>query len=334
MAGDKPSDFVDEPAKAPSDRRRLLKIAGLGCAGIMVLCGLLFALGAFKAVSCCGDMQTMTQNTEQAAIFTHKFAQLIKAGDEAQAHKLLAPALNERLKKSDFSFTFGQHAPLIQDGVPMIQNISPVLPGDGKKLDDIKNVRAWNVLLRFYPKTLNESPNELVLKLRLSLAADHSPKTPGFVIEEIEANPRKIVYAQEEPALRVAEFQRVLQLEGTGGAYRFMAPSFLKTTTQADFDAFIQEHGQALKQGALAVRQVSYQHTPQGYVSDVVAALELPSGQRTIVNYQLVRVVQSWYITGLAPLVATVPSASEQVDQGSDAPPRAADAGADQVTPK
>lgn len=319
MTANKPSDFVEE-ASAPSPKRRLFKIAGIGCAGILVLVGIFFAAGAFKAVSCCGDVTSMGQNTQQAAFQANVWAGHLQKGQYDQARALFSPELSGQLDLDGFTAQLKPHAKLIASSVPIVDKISPVLEGDGKDLNALRNVKAWDTIVRFYPDgELLEKPSELLITLRQSLSPKSTEDKPEIYISSFEIKARSIDYAQEAPALRVFNFQRALQLEGLGSAYGQLAPEFQQETDQEAFSSFIKEQAPILLTGDLEIRRVTYHNSASGYTANVVAAVSTKKGDRAIVTYELKRIVQSWGIVGISPLIETKTQAS--ADATPDAAP-------------
>lgn len=310
MTADKPSDFVEE-ASTPSSGRRLFKIAGIGCAGILVLVGILFAAGAFKAVSCCGDVSSMSQNTQQAAFQANLWAGHIQKARYDQARALFSPELAAQLDLEGFTAQFKPHTKLIISSVPMVDKITPVIEGDGSDLSAIRNVKAWDAIVRFYPdEQAQENPSELIVTLHQGLSPKSTKEKPEIYIKSFELKARKIEYSQEEPALRVLNFQRAIQLEGLEAAYAQLAPEFQQATDLDAFSTFIKEQAPILLKGDLDVRQVTYRGSEGGYMASVVAAISTTTGDRAIVTFELKRIVNSWGIVGISPLIESKKEAS------------------------
>ena len=326
MAADKPSDFVDEaPAPSGSGRRRVMTILGVGCGGLMLLVGLLFALGAFKAVSCCGDTKQLVLRTEQVSLQARVFADALVQGQLEQAYGLLSEQARSGMTQAAFADQIGPHAALIRQSVPLPGRVAPLVsePQGQQGLEAIKHIDQWALTLRFFPSAQAEPGSaEVVMTLRAAHTAQSTPEAPQVRFELVELRQRPVLHASEPPAQRVVELHRRLQLDGPAAGYAFMDLAFQREHDAAAFEAFIQSQGDLFERGALEVNQVSYQPQPPTVAATVTTTLTSPT-QRAVVTFGLLQGPLGWGVVSIAPLIQTpaqAPTTPPQDQAPDDAP--------------
>ena len=146
-----PSDFVAEPSSG-SGRGNVFKIVGIGCAVVVLLVGLVTAVGIFKGVSCCKDFGATTMNTVGASAYSVQIGEQLRSGELDAVHEELTPTLKQTLSPEQLAGMFDQ--PWLAESV--VFSGSPGLMKDNvevESLDDLKDMSTWRMPLRFLPRS-------------------------------------------------------------------------------------------------------------------------------------------------------------------------------------
>lgn len=313
---DPPSDFVDDDGGGGGGKKTFLKVAGLGCAGILVLFTILAGAGAFKAVSCCGDAVNVGKKTEVVTISSLKVAALLRNQSYDEAHKQFSANLQKKTPLPALKSMFQPHEALIKGSTPMLVDVKPVLPeGKQEDLEALKNINQWRFKMRFYPQKPLEQKKVLHMSL-LVIAGESKAEDLSDLkvsIDHIGVQARDLNVEQESAAKAVTKMHNTLQLDGAQAAYRYMSPAFRQATAKDAFEQFISGQGDLFTASTLKVLNVEY-FTPTkgaGYTARVTGKLNSKSGKVALVTYELGQMFNNWGITSISPVLSSAPAPKE-----------------------
>lgn len=303
-----PSDFVEESGGG-GGKRSWFKIVGIGCAGLVLIVGLITAAGVIKGISCCGDLKTAGVNTIGAMTYGMQFTSTIQDGRFDEAHGMMAPEFQGTLDSAGLKAKFSQdwlsEATLLNEG----------LQGDPNQqvenFDDIKDIQTWDMRMRLYPQ---EGNTQLVTTVGVKIDEPAEGDTPAsFLVYHLDVTEREIDFRVEPPAQAVLGFHGRLQSNDLNRAYSLMNPGTQQGGLPT-FQAFIDDQGDLFTKSIMEIEDVRY---PRQDAALVTARLSTTSGDKAIVTYQMSPGVNSngWRIDGISPLLQT-DGAEPTVDPG------------------
>ena len=292
-----PSDFVDE-SPSSGGGKTWLKVAGIGCGAFLLIFGLLFAVGAFKVVSCCGDLKDVGMNTAAASQYSMEFGQMVQQEQWADAHAMLTPEYQAQVDAAQFEAMFAPHQELIDTGVPLMDNFQPEQINDPNEITQIK---TWNTQIRYFPSAGKDA---LVVTWTVRLTGQEG-ETPLFGIEQVTVSPREVDFRLEPPAKIVLEMHGHLQAGQMSRAFSTLHPE-MRDGGQVKFKAFIEEQGTLLTRSTMEIEEVRY---PEHGAAQVTARVVSSDGQKAIITYDArLFMNQQWSIAGISPLIETLPT--------------------------
>ena|GEM_PF-4215643 len=311
-----PSDFIDEPSGSGGGKGKWLKIAGIGCGAILLITAILFGLGAFKAVSCCGDLKTAGMQTVGAQQTVVAFGSAVAAKDWNAAHGEFSEGYGGEMSAEKLEQEFAPYTKegLLENTVALSDNLRP--DKDINELDDARKIETWRATVRFFPK----EPREHLLAATVKLVKEGEPDADGIEsmkITDLSLEKLPIDINGEAPVMAVRQLHGFLQAGNTRNAYNTLSPTMQKAQNMEAFMTFVDEQGDLLVSSTMDIRQLTYQNTTG---ANVVAKLTSASGKKAIVTYEVGQFMGSWRIVSITPLIETVDDGG---DDGSKEDPGA-----------
>lgn len=315
-----PSDMGSSGGSGGNKRKLWLGL-GIGCGVILILTGILFAAGAFKAVSCCNTVKDVAEGSVAAQEFGQRFANAAATGDTAAAYAMTSDAFQQSTSEEAFKQVVSEHRARMETNTPRLFDMQ-MKAQDGASLESLKQ-SGWRLSYQFAGPTDQEM---LLLIFSVERDPGGAEGEASFVISDVMFDERPRDLAREAPATEVLEFHETLQRGNYEQAYARLAPAFQEETGFEAFRKFLDDAGEALTKSSLTIRQVDY--SDDNLQSTIVAHAATASGADALVQYELVPFQPNlpnvgWRIVAIAPLVAEAPASPE---------PEASDAGADRAS--
>jgi hypothetical protein len=281
-------------------------IGGIGCGVVLLVIGVLFAAGAFKAVSCCNQVGEFAQNSAKAQEFALKFGEALHQKDFAAAHAMTSESYRSANNLAAFEQSFEPYAAQLT-APPRVFNLRAGNTGGGEpqSLDDLG--KGWSIMLQFATPQGSE---------QLLVEIDVSPKGEGeFTIDGVRAETRARSLEAEPPAQEVLAVHRDLAAGRYEMAYGRMAQPFRQQTTMDAFKGFLKDTDGIMTSRDVVVNSVEYGSTQN---ATVMATVTADDGSRAIVQYELMTPIPNmpqWQIVAISPTVTSDPP--DQPDEPS-----------------
>lgn len=299
-----PSDYV--PPSKGGGKNTLWMVLGGGCLVLLLVIGGLFAAGAFKAVSCCNQLQNVASRTMAAQQFATGWGSQLGAGDYQAAYQALTEGEKGRTDMAKFSALFAEHATGMQAAPPQLFNTTAV------NHEAITDVSAWRISLQYS----TPSAKEMVVVSFDTVLTGEEPVT--FGVENIDVDKRPRVLGGEPPAREVLEFHDELQAGRYEMAYGRLPDAFKDATSLDTFRAFLDAEGSILVGTKLEIQEVAYPDPTRA----TVMAIATGEGRKGVVQYELqgspMAGMQMWQIMTISPMMQAVTDADELSDMGGD----------------
>jgi hypothetical protein len=288
-----PSDFVDDSSSSGGSRK-VWKILGIGCAVVVLVVGLALAFGAWKTVSCCGDVIDVARLTVGATEFATETANELKAGEAESVHAKMSDALAGRISVEAIRIQRREYARFFENANPRISNVSA------------QNAGTWDITVEFAPPTAQQ---KLVILMGIQNLAAEGAENPDFVLDSLQFEQRERDLEAEPAARVVLDFHRALRVGNDEGAYESVKTSF---EDMSAFRAFLDDQKPVFRRGEVRVQSVAY----RGRFANVVAAIGGEGADRVVVEYELgpsMNAMQPFQITKITPTYnAAGPTGDEQ----------------------
>lgn len=289
-----PSDFSGGGGGS-STKKKMFIVGGIGCGVVLLLIGILFAAGAFQAVSCCNQAQEFAQNSQKAQGVAVDFGLALSDKDFERA--LAMTSENYRSKNSLQTFTagFDPFAAYLQ-GTPRVFNFRAGTSDEvADSFEDLN--KGWTVVLQY--ATANSDQQLLV-------EVDVIPTETGeLVIDNVGAEVRARSLASEPPAREVIEVHDDLAAGRYEMAHGRMAQPFKQETNIEAFKAFINDSNGVMTSSDVTIEEVDYSSQDK---ATVMATVRGADGNAAVVQYELVSPVPGmsmWKIMAISTPVRT-----------------------------
>lgn len=275
-----PSDFVQESGGG-SGGRKWLKIFGIGCAGLLLIVGIVTALGVYKGVSCCKDIANVGEQTFGAVSYGMEFTSKVQDAQFDAAHAMFTEGLKGQISSEELAGKYDvpwlSEATLLNEGVQGgHQNM--------QSMEDVKNIKTWDLQMRLYPQTGDRELVSVVGVELVSVGDESDPqKKATFGIYRLDVEERVIDFKKERPAQSVLSLHGRLQSNDFSQAYRYMSPA-AEQGGMASFQSFIEDHGELFTKSVMDIEEVRY----PGSETAVVHATLTSEGKQIPVTYTLV----------------------------------------------
>lgn len=298
-----PSDYV--PPSKGGGKNKLWMILGGGCLVLLLIIGGLFAAGAFKAVSCCNQLQNVAARTMAAQQFATGWGSQVGAGDYQAAYQALSEAEKGRMDLPKFTGLFAEHSTSMQASPPQLFNTTAL------NHEAITDVNAWRISLQYS----TPSAKEMVVVSFNTVLTGEDPVS--FAVENIDVDKRPRVLGGEPPAREVLEFHDELQAGRYEMAYGRLPDAFKDATSLETFRAFLDAEGSILVGTKLEIQEVAYPEPMRA----TVMAIASGEGRKGVVQYELqgspMAGMQMWQIMTISPMVQAQTDTQVDVDAGA-----------------
>lgn len=294
VAFEPPSDYVpSDGGSGSSGRKKLWMILGGGCLAIVIAIGLLFAAGAFKAVSCCNQFQSTMEHTVAVQSFGHEFATLLGDQKVDEAYDRFGNTLQAKMTRDDLAEQVEQHSSYFEAALsPRLMDTNARHGSEG-----ITDVLAWRLR---YQYASPKGQQMLLVDVEVERVDEQ------FEVVGLNFDVRSRSLSLEPPAQEVNAFHQELQRGNYEVAYGRLSPRFRTETDSDVFRAFLDDQGDLFTRSSLEVKEVEYEGRSR---STVVAFVESDSGKRAIVQYELETItpgVDQWKIASVSPMLQAV----------------------------
>lgn len=285
-----PSDFV---APEKGGKKKIWMILGGGCLVVLLICGVLFAAGTFKAISCCNTLQDIAERSAAVRQFASGWATQVTTGDLDAAYQALSQQERAQISLADFKAEVAKHSAAMQGAYPQLFNIKPI---DEKSISDAKVWRVSYQFMRLYEEQM------LVLTFDVKVS---ETEEDDFEVENIDFSYRERVVAEEPPATEVINFHDEIQAGRYELAYGRMPREFKDATSMEAFKTFLDSEGSVLVGSELEITEVSYPSDGRA----TVMAIARKKDQQAVVQYELQSSpstgLQMWQIVAISPTLTT-----------------------------
>jgi hypothetical protein len=243
-----PSDFSADPSSG--SKKKIWVFLGVGCGAMLLVVGLLFAVGAFRAVSCCTDLADVGKRTITAQLTAQEVSLALHQGEYETAYRYVSSSLRAELSPQQFREVFRPHEELLQSGYPLLADMQT----RGESLEELRDITAWTAVVRFIPPTGQEV---LVVDLGLQWRGEEADPAVELVSVHVD---RRVRPLEEEPAARsVQVFLRTLRQGEWEEARRQLSPdSPLRQGELDGFRSFVRDHGEVLTGDRPRIESVAY----------------------------------------------------------------------------
>ena len=291
VAFEPPSDYV--PPSSGGGKSKIWMILGGGCLVVLLIIGIFFAAGAFKAVSCCNQLQDVAERSMAAQTFAIGWGTQVGAGDLDAAYQALSPTAKGNMSLEDFKALVAENAADMKDVNPQMFNTNAV------NQESISDIKAWRMTLQFARPTGKQMT---LLEFDVVVA---DPDAKIFNVENINFVTRERVMSAEPPASEVMQFHQELQSGRYEMAYGRMPKEFKDATSMDAFKAFLDAEGSILTGSDLEVTEVSYPAQNRA----TVMAIARKGEQKAVVQYELqtppLAGIKLWQIVAISPTLQT-----------------------------
>ena len=303
-----PSDMGGAGGGEGRGKKKILVGLGIGCGVILLVIGLLFAAGAFKAVSCCSDVANLAQSSVGARDYGQKFADAVAQGKLDEAYAMTSPEFQAKTSREAFGNAIAAHREKIASNAPRMFNLELQTKGDPDSLESLKS-GAWNLSYQFAGPA---DETMLLLNVLVTKPADAVDDATAFTVEGVQLDERPRNLAAEPPAEEVLKIHDLLQRGSYEMAYSRLAPRFQESSDFETFRKFLDDTGDILQRSDLAIREITYNET--NTQATVMAQATTADGANAIVQYELVPLQPDmpgfgWRVVAIAPIIGAKPSA-------------------------
>ncbi|MBA2663849.1 MAG: hypothetical protein H0U74_16290 [Bradymonadaceae bacterium] len=277
-----PSDFVGD--EGGSGKKRIWKYVGIGCAGVLLIVGLLMGLGAFRAVSCCSDLVDVGKRSIEANQFAQSFAQTVYEGKLDEAYAMTSEAYRKEVSREGFDQALSAHEQALRTSPPMVFNIQVRASSD-----DAVEANHWDVSVRFAPP---EGSQMVVMNVGVGWSGAAGEQ--HFAVSQMSVERRLRDLTAEAPAQEVVALHRDLRSGNYEAAYKRLSQGFAGETESDGFEAFrafVAENEALLTRESLEVFRVEYESPQRAVVSARMSAPEQPA---QVVGFLLVGPGAGW----------------------------------------
>ncbi|MFU8802502.1 MAG: hypothetical protein ACNA8W_01715 [Bradymonadaceae bacterium] len=268
-----PSDYT--PDEGGSGKKKVWMFLGLGCGGILLIVGLAFALGAFRAVSCCSDLIDVGVRTMEAQAAVQDISHALHQGDMERAYGWTSSSYREGVSREKFNDIFRPHEHVIRTGYPILADMQ----AKGDSLDEVREIDYWVATVRFVPPAGQE-----VVIADFSIRWTGAEEKPVEIMHvQVEGRVRPLA---DEPAARaILSLQNLLRLGDLESSRRRLSmTSPLRGEDVSVLRAFVDEHKDVLLFRDIDILAVRYEGVDQAQVIGRADGHRLTVGVRAFGN--------------------------------------------------
>lgn len=296
-----PSDMVGSGSGSSTTKKLFIGL-GLGCGVVLIVIGILFAAGAFKAVTCCNEVKNIADTSVGAEQFAGEFAREIHQGEVEAAYARTSPQFQSDMPRESFDAAVEAHRDRLASNQPRMFNMQLEQHGDQKPSLEGMARGTWAMSYQFAGPQ-----DETMLLLNFRVARSGSEDDAGFEVREVRFDERPRNLQHEPPAVEVLRVHEMIQSGQYELAYARLGDDFRSTADVEAWRAFLKEAGVVLTSSTLEVRQVSYNDA--NTQATVMAHAKVVGGNDAIIQFELQAATPElpgfgWRIVTIAPLLA------------------------------
>ena len=305
-----PSDMTG--GGAGGGRKKLWIGLGIGCGVVLLVIGILFAAGAFQAVTCCSEVKNLAESSVVVRDFGQSFADAVHAGNVDAAYEKTSPEFQAGMTPEQFAQAVEAHREAMQANAPRLFDMQ-LQSKNSQSIKDISKGK-WRLSYQFAKPS-----DEKMLLLSFLVVAVGEGADQKFVIDDVRFDESLRDLEREPPAQEVLEIHEMLQRGNSQMAYVRLAPGFQEETDHEAFQQFLRDTGDVLTHSKLEIREVAYNDS--NTQATVMAHARTLGGKDAIVQFELVPLQSEmpgfgWRVVSIAPIVAE--SKATEVDAGSE----------------
>ncbi len=298
-----PSDMTGDGAGG-SGKKKIWVGLGIGCGVILLIIGILFAAGAFKAVSCCNTFKEAAVQSEGAQKFGMTFATAVGEGQLKKAYEMTSSDFQSKLDFGAFESAVEAHREKLGAGPPRLFNLQVEQKDpDNPSFDDLTS-GVWQMSYQFAGPS-----DENMLLLMFTVRRVGEGEEVSFVAENVKFDERARNLATEPPAREVLRVHDLVQQGNYERAYGRFGDQFKAESDLETFRQFLDDSGEILTSSELEIREVVYNEA--NTQATVMAHAKSSSGTDAIVQYELVPLQSDmpgfgWRVVAISPMIAEV----------------------------
>ncbi|RAL22953.1 hypothetical protein DL240_08665 [Lujinxingia litoralis] len=250
---------------------KFLKIAGIGCAAVILIGALFAGLGVFKAVSCVEDFVGIAESAQEGQSFAYEFVEAARRGDYQGVYDRLDPEAQAELSVAEVEQMFEPRREALNRGEPFPVGVRLI------SNDTDQGTTSWEMTTRIARPTDTEAVlMSMEVVYRDGAAGDGRFGVLGWEVREV------LREMAEEPAAQMAmRFHREVVNERVEEARRFVdRESRLYSESLETFATNLD----ALQELPVVAPRVVAVGSLGAFASDVTLEMER-AGQTTQVTY-------------------------------------------------
>lgn len=299
-----PSDMVSSGGGSSTTKKVFVGL-GIGCGVVLIILGILFAAGAFKAVTCCNQVKGIAQTSMAAENFANQFADEIWTGKLDEAYGQTSTSFQSSMDAEAFKAAVEAHRDRMKSNQPRMFNMQLEQSGAEKPSLDELAKGTWMMSYQFAGP---QDETMLLLNFRVAQAPEGS--TTAFEVADVKFDERPRNLPSEPPAAEVLEVHDMLQRGQYELAYARLGDGFRTSTDRDAWRKFLDDAGAPLTSSTLEIREVSYNDA--NTQATVMAHAKTTDGRSTLIQFELQPMQQQmpgfgWRIVSIAPLIAETP---------------------------
>lgn len=243
-----PSDFT--PDESGSGKKKIWMYLGLGCGGLLLIIGVLFALGAFRAVSCCSDLVDVGKRSAEAQARVQQMSLAIHHGEMERAYGFTSSSYQSSVSRQEFEEVFAPHLEIVRTGYPIVVDMQV----KGESFDELRETASWVATVRFVPPRGQEI---LIADYHVVWTGEEGGRSIEVTSVQVERRVRPL--QEEPPAQAVRAFLSTLRQGDWEAARRQLsAESPMRQGDLEEFRAFVRTHESVLTDRDIEIIGVEY----------------------------------------------------------------------------
>ena len=186
----------------------VLKVAGIGCAVLLLVGGVLAGFGVFKAATCCSQFADLAMVSQDARELGYDFAEALHEQEYERAYQFLDDEARQRMSLEEFRAEVGEYSELLTASKPY-----PVIvhmEEDAGGIDSMAQFSRWRLTTRFADP---RSERSLELHFQAEYKVDpEDQEVMSRSITDWELSPRTRIL-EEDPSAQAAKrfYDRIRQ---------------------------------------------------------------------------------------------------------------------------
>lgn len=299
-----PSDMTPGSGGSSTTKKVFVGL-GIGCGVLLIIIGILFAAGAFKAVSCCNEFGDVMDSSTMVKDFSADFAQEIWEGKLDEAYARTSSSYQEKITLEQFKAAIEVHRKRIEANQPRLFNMN--LENHGEELPSLEAMAngAWLMSYQF----AGPQDETMLLLIFRAVPTQTEDGTKGYEVDEVNFDERERSLDHEPPASEVLRVHEIIKRGQYELAFSRFGNEFKQSSDRAAFREFMKSTsvGDALKSTEmLEIKHVDYNEA--NTQATVMTLAQNSKGENVILQFELTSPPQmpgvGWRIVTIAETIA------------------------------